>query len=135
MAEIIIAVAMFLFAILAIRGFVKLITDATFKSLIIAKTEIAGLKRELAAEKKQSKLVSVAYLELSSRVKEIAANRDRWIVAYESLKIYKSNSGTTMSVQTWRRLAKLTHPDKHNNSKEAEEVMKLLLEMKPNGKV
>lgn len=36
-----------------------------------------------------------------------------------------------MTLQTWRRIAKLSHPDVHNGSKEAEEVMKILLEMKP----
>lgn len=128
MTEIIIAIVMFLFALLAIRTFFRLITDATLKSLAVAKADIAVLKKELAAEKRQSELIAQSYLKLD-------ANRTEWVTAYEKLKLAKGggagNKSTVMSIQTWRRIAKLTHPDKHNNSKESEEVMKILLDMKP----
>lgn len=134
MTEIIVAATVFLFSFLVIRAILKLITDATFRSLVTAKTEIAVLKRELAAERKQSEIIAKGYMKLNSDIQAVVINRDQWVVAYRQLQSScnnKGNNGTTMSVQTWRRIAKLTHPDKHNNSKESEEVMKILLEMKP----
>jgi hypothetical protein len=119
-----------------VRGFFKLITDATFRSLVTAKTDIAVLKRELAAERKQSELIAKGYMKLNSDIQAVVINRDQWVVAYRQLQSSgNKNNSSTMSLQTWRRIAKLTHPDRHNNSKESEEVMKILLEMKPNGKV
>lgn len=136
MTEIIVAAAVALFAFLMVRGFFKLITDATFRSLVTAKTDIAVLKRELAAERKQSELIAKGYMKLNSDIQAVVINRDQWVVAYRQLQSSgNKNNSSTMSLQTWRRIAKLTHPDRHNNSKESEEVMKILLEMKPNGKV
>lgn len=134
--EITIAIAIaFLLISILLRWFSRLITNDAPLKFVNEKTKANQLELELIAERKRYDAVSILYLETAKRLNEVSANRDRWVVAYEQLKSAKiistNKSGPAMSLQTWRRIVKLSHPDVHNGSKEAEEVMKILLEMKP----
>jgi len=134
--EIIITVVItFLFFSIILRWFFRLITNDVFFKFANERTKANQLELELIAERKRHDAVSILYLETAKRLNEVSANQDRLVVAYEQLKsakiISSNKSGSSMSLQTWRRIVKLSHPDVHNGSKEAEEVMKILLEMKP----